>query len=145
MKENKNEVNILDEVNKGSYMGMDAISFILDKIENKTLYKVLQKQYKEYEKITKKIAKLYPEYKNKKPHETSPMDKLMLKMGIDKEIISNGGDSKLVELLLKGTNMGIIEGRKLLNHNTPDNNIHRLLEEYINMQEKNIEDLKKFL
>ena len=38
---NENEINVLDELNKGACMGQDAISFILDKVENPKLKKVL--------------------------------------------------------------------------------------------------------
>ena len=35
--ENKNEINVLDELNKGACMGKDAIRFILDKVEDEAL------------------------------------------------------------------------------------------------------------
>ena len=38
----KNEINVLDELNKGSCMGMDAIHFILDKVEDEKLKNVLK-------------------------------------------------------------------------------------------------------
>ena len=45
---NENEINVLDELNKGACMGQDAISFILDKVENPKLKKVLDEQYLKY-------------------------------------------------------------------------------------------------
>ena len=41
--------------------------------------------------------------------------------------------------------MGIIEGRRLLNHKGTDSNVHRLVQEYVDMQEDAVENLKKFL
>ena len=41
-------INALDEINKGACMGMDAINFILDKVENHTFKEVIQKQYDDY-------------------------------------------------------------------------------------------------
>ena len=63
---------------------------------------------------------------------------------------SNEGDDKsnsnLSELLLNGTNMGIIEGRRLLNQNPDiDKNIHNLLDEFVKMQEDSVEKLKTYL
>lgn len=80
---NKNEINVLDELNKGACMGQDAIHFILDKVEDKNFKKVLNKQYKKYQNITDQISKLYPEYSEKKPHETSTMNKAMTWYGIE--------------------------------------------------------------
>jgi hypothetical protein len=53
--------------------------------------------------------------------------------------------SKIAELLLKGTNMGIIEGRRLLNHKDTDKEVHELVQEYVDMQEDAVEKLKQFL
>ena len=33
----ENNLNVLDEVNKGSTTGMDAINFVLDKVEDESL------------------------------------------------------------------------------------------------------------
>ena len=55
MNKNENEINVLDELNKGACMGRDAIHFILDKVENKELKKELERQYREYKKISDKM------------------------------------------------------------------------------------------
>ena len=145
MEKNKNEVNVLDELNKGACMGMDAIKFILDKVEDKNLYSILECQYNEYEKISKKIHDSYPDC-NKEPHETSTMNKVMTWYGIEMRTITDHSTSKIAELLLQGTNMGIIEGRRLINHK-PDveAEVEDLLEEFVTMQENQVENLKKFL
>ena len=57
----------------------------------------------------------------------------------------NSDTSKIAEILINGTNMGIIEGRKLLNHKNTDKRVHSLVEEYVDMQEDAVENLKKFL
>ena len=44
--ENKNEINVLDELNKGARMGMDAIHFILPKVTNDKLRDELNNQRK---------------------------------------------------------------------------------------------------
>lgn len=45
----KNEnLNILDEVNKGATMGMDAISYISEKVKDNTFKNVLDGEYNKY-------------------------------------------------------------------------------------------------
>lgn len=51
----------------------------------------------------------------------------------------------VLDELNKGTNMGIIEGRKLLNHKDTNKDVHDLIQEYVDMQEDAFEKLKKFL
>lgn len=139
------EVNVLDELNKGACMGMDAIHFILDKVEDESLKKELNKQYNSYKTISNKICELYPEYSEKKPHETSTMNKVMTWYGIEMKTLMDNSTSKIAELLLQGTNMGIIEGRKLLNNKNTDEETRSLVEEYVDVQEKAVEKLKTFL
>ena len=44
------------------------------------------------------------------------MNKVMTWYGIEMKTMFDKSNSKIAELLLQGTNMGIIEGRKLLNN-----------------------------
>ena len=41
--------------------------------------------------------------------------------------------------------MGIIEGRKILNHKKVDKEVYNIIEEYVTMQEDSVENLKKYL
>ena len=143
--EDKNEINVLDELNKGACMGMDATKFILDKVEDNDLRKELENQYKEYKKMVDKIGELYPEYSRKEPHETTLMNKAMTWYGIQMRTINDQSNSKIAELLLQGTNMGIIEGRRLLNHKGTDEEVEKIVSEYVDMQEAAVEKLKEFL
>ena len=139
------KVNVLDELNKGACIGMDAISFVMDKVKDEELKEELKIQYKKYKDISKKISKLYPEYSDKKPHKTSPMNKVMTYYGIEMRLMNDSSSSHIAELLMQGTNMGIIEGRRLLNNKDINKDIHKLLKEYVDMQEDAVEILKTFL
>ena len=141
----ENEINVLDELNKGACMGMDAIHFIIDKVEDEEFHKELERQYNGYKKISDRICELYPEYSNDEPHETNAMNKVMTWYGIEMKTLLDNSNSKIAELLLQGTNMGIIEGRKLLNNKNTDKEVEKLVSEYVKNQEKAVEDLKKYL
>lgn len=142
MQENK---NALDELNKGATMGMDAIKFILDKIEDKEFKAVLKEQYNKYDEISKKANELYEEYSEKDPHETSTMEKAMTWSTIQMETMTDKSNSKIAEMLIQGTNMGIIEGRKILNNKKLEKKVSKLIEEFVSMQEKCVETLKDYL
>ena len=126
-------------------MGQDAIHYILDKVENDDLKKELDIQYNKYKEISEKINNLYPEYSDKNPHETTAMNKAMTWYGIEMKTLMDTSTSKIAELLLQGTNMGIIEGRRLLNHKGTDPEVHKIVEDYVSMQEDAVEKLKQFL
>jgi len=145
MEKDENEINVLDELNKGACMGKDAIHFIMEKVKDDNLKTELERQYSKYNEISDKINNLYPEYSEKHPHETSAMNKMMTWYGIEMKTFNDKSTSKIAELLLQGTNMGIIEGRRLLNHKNTDEDVHKLVGEYVAMQEDAVEKLKTFL
>lgn len=144
--EKKQNKNVLDEVNKGTSMGMDAINDVIPKVEDEAFKKVLQGEYDKYNKIHKKIEKIYHEFDNDEPTETSIMNKMMTSIMVDMKTITDTSNSKISELLIQGTNMGIIEGKKLLNHKTDlDERVEIILKDFVAMQEDSIETLKKYL
>ena len=142
-----NNLNVLDEVNKGATMGMDAISMINEKTHDAKLKEILQVEFNKYNKISERVNNLYSQFTTEnKPHETNKMNKMMTWYGIQMKTITDDTPSKLSELLMQGTNMGIIEGRRLLNHNQRiDDNVKNILNDFVSMQEDSVETLKKFL
>ena len=146
MKNKKEEVNVLDELNKGACMGRDAIHFILDKVTDEKLKEELDVQYNKYKEISERIRELYPEYSEDEPHKTNAMNKVMTWYGIEMRTMMDETTSKLAELLMQGTNMGIIEGRRLLNNNpSVDTEVRQILDDFVVMQEDSVETLKKYL
>ena len=143
--ENQN-LNILDEINKGATMGMDAISYVSEKVRDNNFKMVLDTEYNKYKNISTRVNKLYNNYSNKEPHETNTMNKVMTWYGVQMKTMTDDSTSKLSELLMQGTNMGIIEGRKLLNHNTNiEHDVKNILNDFVVMQEDSVETLKKYL
>ena len=126
-------------------MGMDALNFILEKVEDPGLKSILDEQYKDYKKIAKEIEAVYPKYDDDEPHETSAINKVMTWFGIEKKLFMESSDSKIAELLLQGVNMGIIEGKRILNNKVIDKKVHDIVQKYVDMQEEHVEILKEYL
>ncbi len=145
MKEDKQDINVLDELNKGACMGRDAIHFIMDKVKDENLKKELERQYAKYKETNEKICQLYPEYNDREPHKTGTINKVMTWYGIEMKTLLDDSTSKIAELLMQGTNMGIIEGRRLLNDKNMDEEVHKIAEDYVAFQEDAVEKLKPFL
>lgn len=144
--DNNQNLNILDEVNKGATMGINAISYIFPKVQDSDFKKVLNVEKNKYEKISERVNDLYANYSQKDPHETNTMEKIMTWYGIQMNTINDNSTSKLSELLMQGTNMGIIEGRRLINHNSNvGQDVKNILNDFVVMQEDSVETLKKYL
>ena len=138
-------INALDEIHKGACMGMDAVSFVLDKVQSKDLAKVLKKQYNQYKDIARRVEEIYSKYDEGQPHKTNTMTKAMTWYEIGMKTFTDKSDSKIAELLLNGVNMGIIEGRKILNKKNINKEVSKIISIYVTMQESCVEVLKSYL
>ena len=140
-------VKVLDEVNKGATMGMDAIHYVSNKVGDERFKKVLDVEYGKYQEISNRVNDIYSRYNTEKePHETNAMNKMMAWYGINMRTMNDQSNSKISELLMQGTNMGIIEGRRLLNNNPSiDTSVKQILNDFVVMQEDSVETLKKYL
>ena len=136
---------ILNELNKGLKMGMDSISNVSEKVQDDRFKQDLKYQYDEYNKILNEVNDELTNYDDF-PKDLNPMQKAMGWMGVEMNTLTDKSNSKIAELMIQGTNMGIIEGVKLLNHN-PDTEQHikDILNKFIDFQQNNVEQLKKYL
>ncbi len=139
------EIEILKEISKDSKMGMDSINMVGEKVQDEKFQKLLDEQHNEYQNIFDRTQEILKQH-GERIEDVPAMQKMMGWMGIQMNTINDKSNSQLSELLIQGNDMGIIKGHKLLNHNeftTPE--IENLLSDFVRLQEKNIDDLKKWL
>lgn len=140
-----NSKYVLNEVGKGLQMGMDSITNITEKLEDKGFKEVLLNQYNEYDDLLNRVNDEITKYQDV-PEQLNPMQKAMGWMSVQMNTMDDKSNSKISEMMLQGMNMGIIEGVKLLNHNPDtDKNVKSILQEFIQFQENSVEQLKKYL
>lgn len=139
------EIEILKEINKDAKMGMDSLTMVTKKVQDEKFKKLLNNQHDEYQNIFDRTQELLVQ-ENKNIQDVPTMQKVMAWTGIQMNTLNGKSNSKLSELLIQGNDMGVIKGTKLLNESnftTPE--IENLLSDFVRLQEKNIDDLKKFL
>lgn len=139
------EIQILKEINKDAKMGMDSLNMVTDKVQDEKFKKLLNEQHNEYQNIFDRTQELLVQNKEDMVDVPS-MQKVMAWTGIQMNTLNDKSNSKLSELLIQGNDMGVIKGTKLLHEcsfTTPE--IENLLSDFVRLQEKNINDLKKFL
>lgn len=140
-----NNINTLDELNKGCCMGIDSLNIIIPKIDESKFRNLLKKQLIEYKDLSSRITDLYKEYTSTDIHETNLMTKAMTWYGIEMDTMMDKSISNVADMFIKGTNMGIIEGKRLLNNKTMDKKVHKICKEYVKMQEAYLDKLKEYL
>ena len=138
-------VEALKEICKGVKMGMDSIEYLQDKAQSTQMADYLKHEYSMYNNILTKVNNAFANY-NVEPGDSNLAQKAMLWYGIQTNTIKDKTDSKLSELLMQGTNMGIIEGRRILNaHDDLDEDVKNLINDFVSYQEESVEKLKAFL
>ena len=143
--EEKNDLTILRELNKGVKIGMDSLTFVSDKVGDEVMKDNLSYQYKLYNEILNETSDLFSKY-GEVPNDSDLGTKMMNWTGVQFNTITDKSNSHIAQLLIQGNTMGIIEGRKLLNNNpNADKDIRNVLNKFITIQENNVEKLKTFL
>lgn len=144
-KDSNINLTILNEINKAAKMGMDSISYVLKKVGDENMKENLSFQYSEYGKIVDKVNNQFDKY-GEIPDETPVTDKMIAWMGTQFNTMTDKSNSKIAELMIQGGDMGIIECQKLLNHNPKaDQPVKDILNDFMKMQQNDIEKMKTFL
>ena len=138
-------IQVLDEIHKGAKMGMDSISFVAEKVGDENFKDNLSYQYSQYSDILDHVNDIYQKYGDI-PNDNNMMTQAMSWTGIQMNTMNDKSNSHIADLLIQGTTMGIIKGRQLLNkYPDMDPQINQVLDNFVKMQENNVEKLKTFL
>ncbi len=143
--DNNINLTILNEISKAAKIGMESISFVIQKVGDKNMKENLSTQYSEYGKIVARVNAEFKKY-GEVPDESSFGTKMMSYIGTELNTIKDKSNSHIAEIMIQGGNMGIIECQKLLNHNPQsDEHVKNILNDFVTMQKNNIEKMKMFL
>lgn len=141
----ENNENVLNEVHKGLVMGMESISVIRSKVGDDKFKNVLDEQYEQYGSILDRVNNKLDEF-GKSPEDTPATQKVMGWTNIQFSTMTDKSNSKISDMLIRGTTMGIIEGRKLMNQNLDlEHDVKLILDDFVKEQEHDVEVLKQWL
>lgn len=139
------DLTILNEIHKGVTMGMSSLEEVSKKSSDQTFRDNLSMQYNTYLDTLNKVNTEFEKI-GEIPDDTPMGQKIMGWTGIQMNTMSDTSNTKLSELLIQGYDMGIIKGTKLLNQSPEaSQNVKNILNGFIQLQEDNINQLKKFL
>lgn len=137
---------MLNYVYQNSQMGIETLKQIIKMVENESLEKSLEKQLTGYQDINTKAKKMLNEngYDEKG---ISEMEKITSYLMINMKTLTDKSSSHIADMLIKGSNMGIVEATKQLHkyEDTAEKDITALMKDLQKMEERNVEELKKYL
>ena len=146
MKKNMNEeVEFLQFIYKNAEMGVIGIDNIVTKVKDEKFEKVLKNQREEYNNICREAENILKKY-GKQNEEIGTMAKVSSALMSEMSLLKDDSNQNIAKMMIEGTNKGIIEITEKLNaYDGSDAEIVVLATKLKNTEEKNIEELKKYL
>lgn len=136
---------LFDALYQNAEMGEKSIRRIFPKVQDTQLKKELRMQLSNYKEQSNKIINQMKAH-NDKPKSVSPMTKIMTLAGITLNCAMNNSTEHIAEMLIQGTNMGVIKINKALNDTiTSDTKIIQEAKDALSKEQRYIDNLKSYL
>lgn len=143
--EKANDADFLSEIYRGAKMGVETIDTIMPKVESKKMKDELLREQSEFRKFEEKAQGVLTRH-NVEPKAINKMQEMSSWIGIQMNTAIDSSTSHIADLLMQGNQMGVIGITKTKNkHPKANEDITKLADELVTMQENNIERLKSFL
>lgn len=139
------EINLLQHIHQGSVMGIDSIRHMISLSDDSAFTSALTSQLREYENIKAEAASLLTRA-GQTPQGISATAKFMSDMTSSLKSMTDRSASRLAEIMVQGSTMGTTNLTKQLNaYHGHDRSVTSLAQKLLKTEEKNIEEMKKFL
>ena len=145
MRENGRRQNLLDQLYQVSRMGMEASEIVLPKVGDQELRSQLEKQNETYLDAMRRSRAMLRQ-SQRAPGEIRPSAKRALRSAFRLGTKFRRGSGHFAGMMISGAGAGIGTLSKALD-NSPDEDpeTRRIVERYIESEERNIDALKRFL
>lgn len=136
---------LLNFIYQNSEMGVTTIKQLLDISTNQEFNQLLRSQLKEYIEINKQTRALLNQ-NGCDEKGLSKLEKMRTYMTISLQTLTDRSPSHIAEMMIIGSNMGILDATKNLKHYTDaDKDIKSLMNRLLKFEENNVQQLKEFL
>ncbi len=139
------EKEVLLKLYQNVEMGIVGIESLENKIESRSLAKLILNQKKEYEMIKEKLVSLCSKY-NVEDKELSSFAKISSDMMVKMKTLMDKSEHNIAKMMMEGTNKGLIQLEELLNnYQGKEEKILDLIKKTIDLEHQNNEELKIYL
>lgn len=136
---------LLNFVYQNAQMGVNTMKQILDRVEDGPFKEQLRKQLTAYEDFQQEARKMLNE-NGFDEKGIGAFDRLKTYLMINMQTMMDAGEDHIAKMLITGSNMGIVEAtQNIKRYENAEKDIIKLMERLLHMEEKNVEELKKYL
>ncbi len=141
----KDDERLLSEVNKNARIGKGTLERVLSSIGEIDIRDDLKRQLKGYDGFYDKSKQML-ENEGGEVKEADGLQNLSMGIGVKMNLMIDDSSSHVAQMVIEGSNMGIIDMTKMLNGGKNYAKPYKeLAEGLIQFEENNIEALKKYL
>ncbi len=141
----KDTVKLLRECDAGIKMGVKSIDDVLDRVENKDLFKLLHACKDRHDELDKELQELLGKYGDE-GKEPNMMAEAMAKMKTEVKMVIDHTDKTIADLITDGCNMGVKSLNKYLNqYAAADEKSKDITKKLINLEAQLAVDLREYL
>ena len=142
---NKDDTEILKEVQKNTRMAVKALEAMSDQVCNDKLSYELSRENLSFSKLHNKAVDMLTR-ESKDVYHPSAVEDMMLSGAINMNTMLNNSTSRIAELMIQGNNRGILSMCKSMNHHDNAGSMTmEVAKELMDFEEKCIEKLKEYL
>lgn len=136
---------LLNFIYQNSAMGITTIEQLIGIAEENAFKKHLESELKEYTSIHME-AKTLLNQNGCDDKELGVLEKLRTYLMISVQTLTDKSAAHIAEMMIIGSNMGILDATKnLKKYEGAEKNIRDLMEKLLRFEEKNVQQLKEFL
>ena len=142
----QNSATVLEEIFRNAELCTTSLKKIAQKCKDQDLVCCATGRYDQFVSILTRTKKRLKDM-GRQPEGNSTMKTAMMKTSIAMTAMVDSSAPKFADMLAQGYNMGIIDLNKLSNayKDTMDDETAALLTELINLEQRCLDDVKKFL
>lgn len=136
---------LLNFVYQNSQMGVDTLQQLMDITEDQAFKQQLQTQYQQYDEVHRAAKKMLNDngYDEKG---IGALEKIRTYLMINMQTLTDKSPSHIAQMLMVGSNMGVINAIKNLKHYpNSEPQITGLMDRLLKIEENNVQQLKQYL
>ena len=141
----KDTVRLLRECDAGAQMGIDALSDVLDRVDDETLRNLLSQSKKDHEQLSRDVRERLDRFQDQ-GKQPSSMVSAMSWLKTNLELLADGSDEKIADLMTDGCNMGVKSLSRYLNqYEAADEPSKALAKKLVGMEEALARQVRPYL
>ncbi len=139
------DIEFLNYIYQNARMGVIGINSIRSQLVDEDLKQTIEEQYKDYLAICEEAVELFIKY-GKEEKDVNLMAKISTYMMAKTTKSKENPTTKIAKMMMTGSNKGIIEITEKLNHySRSDEKIVNLAKRLLKVEQRNLDNLKKYL